>query len=234
MDDRSKTCLSLLFFSSTLILPLVALAAGWIAVDFQTGATVALITFAFFFLLSGIFLSLVRFPSWFTVSLPFLFGFLYAIIPDFVPGPFDDAAAVVAGAVLSFVLWLKKQPDVPKWVILPLASVGVYVLVGGLIPGPIDELLVAAVAAAVSIYGANRLPEQTIGQEDLSAKDLDHDTGEEVIAIGPKVIETIEGQLDEGRIFDEEPIGDNQSILPEDVIMLGEPNQIIGETPDRL
>jgi hypothetical protein len=154
MTDQTKSCLGTFFLISSIILPFVGLAVGWIGWNFKIGAIAASIIFASFFLLSGIILSTVKDLSWFTVSLPFLFGFLYSLLPDLIIGPIDDAAAVVAGAIFSFVLALKKEPDTPKWIIFPLFAAGLYTLVGTLIPGPVDESLVGAVCLGIAGYGA--------------------------------------------------------------------------------
>jgi hypothetical protein len=153
MNDRTKTCLSILFFASMFILPLVGVGIGWIGWDLQTGAIIGLITFAALFLLAGILLTTVQELSWLTVSLPMAVGFIYSLLPDFFPGPIDDTVAFTAGALLTFALWLKKQPDAPKWVIFPLIISSLYTLVGGFIPGPIDELLVTGISAGTAAYG---------------------------------------------------------------------------------
>lgn len=74
-------------------------------------------------------------------------------MPDFIIGPIDDAAAVAAGAIFSFVLALRKEPETPKWIVFPLFAAGLYTLVGGIIPGPVDELLVDAVSLGIATYG---------------------------------------------------------------------------------
>ena len=162
MTDKTKTCLSVLFFASMFILPIVGLAVGWIGRDFRTGAIIALITLAACFLLAGIFLAAVKELSWIAASLPFLFGFVYTVLPDFIVGPLDDAAVFTAGALVTFGLWARKQPDTPKWLVFPLLVAGLYTLVGSLIPGPVDELLVTAISGGVAIYGASRqLPDSS-------------------------------------------------------------------------
>ncbi len=144
------------------ILPIVGLAIGWGGWDFRTGAIIALTTFAVCFLLAGTLLAAVKELSWIAVSLPFLLGFVYTILPDLIIGPFDDAAVFTAGALMTFGLWVRKQPDTPKWIIFPLLVAGLYTLVGGLIPGPVDELLVTAISGGVAIYGAARqLPDSS-------------------------------------------------------------------------
>ena len=156
MTDRAKTCLSTFFYLSMFVLPVVSLAIGWIGWDFRTGAIAALVTFAACFLLAGLVLATVKELSWITISLPFSFGFIYTILPDFIVGPFDDAAVMTAGALMTFGLWIRKQPDTPKWIVFPLLVSGLYTLVGGFIPGPVDELLVTAINTGIAIYGASR------------------------------------------------------------------------------
>ena len=204
MDDRRKTCLAGVFFISTFVMPLIALAAGWIGWDFKTGVIAALIAFGVFFVLTGVMLVLVRVPSWFTVSLPFTFGMLYSVLPDFIPGPFDDAAAVSAGALFSYVVWLRKQADVPRWTILVLLSAGLYTLVGGLIPGPIDELIVYGITSAITIYAGMRRPEEDVAGELQGDKSLPLDDDETII---DGEFYTAEESLDDE--FDEPRFSDN-------------------------
>jgi hypothetical protein len=153
MTDKAKMCLSLVCFLSMLILPPVGLAIGWIGWDFSTGALVALIAFAVCFILAVILLAIVKELSWITVGLPFLFGFVYTILPDCIPGPFDDTAVFAAGALMTFALWVKKDPDTPKWIILPLLAASLYTLVGDLVPGPVDELLATLIGGGLAVCG---------------------------------------------------------------------------------
>lgn len=165
MTDKTKTCLSVLLFASMFMLPIVGLAIGWVGWDFRTGAIIALVTFGMCFLLAGILLAAVKELSWAAVSLPFVFGFIYTILPDFIVGPFDDAMVFTAGALVTFGLWVRKQPDTPKWIVFPLLVAGLYTLVGGFIPWPVDELLVTAISGGVAVYGASRqLPDSPVHQ----------------------------------------------------------------------
>ena len=153
MTDKAKTRLSLVCFLSMLILPPVGLAIGWIGWGFSTGAIVALIALAACFLLAAILLAIVKEPLWITVGLPFLFGFVYTILPDCIPGPFDDTAVFAAGALMTFALWVRKDPDTPKWIVLPLLAASLYTLVGDLIPGPVDELLATLIGGGLATGG---------------------------------------------------------------------------------
>ena len=153
MTDKTKKCLSGVCVLSMFILPPVGLAIGWIGWGFSTGAIVALIAFAVCFLLAAILWAIVKEPSWITVALPFLFGCAYTILPDCIPGPIDDALVFTAGALMTFALWIKKDPDTPRWIILPLLAASLYTLVGELIPGPVDELLVTLIGGGVATGG---------------------------------------------------------------------------------
>jgi hypothetical protein len=142
------------------VLPVVGFLIGWTGWDIRTGIIIASALFAVFFLLGGFFLAIVGDLSWFSVSLPLIGAIIYSILPNFLPSPIDDAVVMAAGAMLTFVLWLRKQPETPKWVIFPLLMASLYTLVGGLIPGPVDELFVTAISWGTSIFGAIKSSQQ--------------------------------------------------------------------------
>lgn len=160
ISDRSRTCLSAFFAGATLILPLVALAIGWLGWDFRTGAIAGLITFVVLFLVSGVLLATVRVPSWWTVFAPAVLGLLYTMLPDFIPSALDDAAVFTAGVLLSFTLWMRKQPETPRWVIIPMLAASLYALIGGFLPGPLDEMFVGLIGLGAAYYYGYRLPQQ--------------------------------------------------------------------------
>ena len=156
MNDGIKTRLSVLLYASMFVLPVVSLASGWTVWDLRAGIVAALLTFATCFVLAGVLLATVRDISWVAVGLPFALGVIYAASPDFILGSFDDAAVLSAGALMTFGLWVRKQPDTPKWIVFPLLVSGLYTLVGDVIPGRVDELLVSAISAGGSGYAAWR------------------------------------------------------------------------------
>jgi hypothetical protein len=154
LTDSSKACLSLFYFACAIILPIIGFLIGWQGWDIKTGGFVALATFGVFILFSGLFIAIVQSPSWVMVATPLIIGILYAAFPDPVLGPFDDVAMNLGGAVVTFMLWIKKQPNLPRWIILPLLATGVYAAAGYFIPGPLDEAIVALVAVTIAGIGA--------------------------------------------------------------------------------
>ena len=161
MTDQTKTCLSVLAYFSMIILPAVGFLIGWIGWDIRTGIVTASIIFVVFFFIGGGFLAFVKNLSWFTVSLPLIMATIYTILPNFLPSQIDDTIVMTAGAMLTFTLWLRKQPETPKWIIFPLLMASMYTLVGGFIPSPVDELFVTAIAFGTSYYGAVKSGQQS-------------------------------------------------------------------------
>lgn len=160
MADKIKTFLALICFALGVTLPLIGIATmlasafGWIQTEEWVGLAITIGTFIIFFGMGGLLLLWVKDLSWITVSLPFLFSSLYSFLPDFIPVSLDDAAAMTAGAIFSAFLAIRKNPETPRWVILPLLGAAVYTLLGGILPGPVDELLVDILALLVAAHGA--------------------------------------------------------------------------------
>lgn len=160
MSDKFKLTLAFLFLLASLLVPFLVLTAVWYRWDFWSGVIAGVATFALLFLLSVLLLFRVRDLSWFSASLPYAFGSLYAVLPDILIGPLDDGAASLLGALFSFALALRRSPQTPKWLfLLPLVG-SVYIFLGGVIPGPMDELLVSLISYLMYAYGTSRqLPE---------------------------------------------------------------------------
>jgi len=162
MSDRLKTIFAVICFLSALILPLISLVIGWWRWDAKIGFILMIAGFFIPLVAGGLALLRVKDLTWWTVGLPYIFGSLYTILPDAIPLlPVDDAAATTAGALLSYALALRKQPDTPRWIFLPLLAAGIYAFFGGTIPGPIDEAsvdLVALVIAWIGIWRGRKSP----------------------------------------------------------------------------
>jgi len=162
MSDKIKIIFAFISFAIGVTLPLVGVVTlvlsllGYIDTAPWVGVALSVSAFLLFFALGGLFLARIEDPSWFTVSLPYLFSTIYAIFPDLVPLQVDDAAAMSAGALLSFLLALRKNPDVPRWILIVLLLAAGYTFFGGAIPGPLDEFIVDIAALLIAVYGANK------------------------------------------------------------------------------
>jgi len=160
MSDKIKIFLALVSFTLGVTLPLVGVAAaiaswlGWIKTNPWLAVGAAVVTLFVFFFIGVTLLAWTKDLTWLTVSLPYLFSMVYTLLPDFIPFSIDDAAAMSAGAIFSAFLAIRKNPDTPRWVILPLIGSAVYTFFGGALPGPIDEMLVDILALLIAVYGA--------------------------------------------------------------------------------
>jgi hypothetical protein len=151
-----KIWLSLLCYAAMLVLPLISFVVGWFGWDAKTGAIAAISTFAIFFIAGGGILFLIKDISPVAASLPFVMGMVYALLQDLLPGPLDDSLLMASGAVLSFILWRRKMPETPLWVIFPMVGAAIYTILGVLIPGPFDELIVYIATCGAVSYGLYR------------------------------------------------------------------------------
>jgi len=129
----------------------VALVIGWVGWDFRTGVLAALGTFGVGALLSAISFLRVTDPSWFVVVTPFLLGCAYSLLPDFIPIPIDDLAAVGCGGIVSTILALKRSGSLPVAAVLSMSVAALYTLVGDVLPGPVDEFFVYAITGGISV-----------------------------------------------------------------------------------
>ena len=153
MSDKIKTFLAIIFFISALVFPLIGLAVGWWKWDIMTGFLIMAVVFVAFCLLGVLMLMWVKDLSWFSVSLPYIFSALYGFLPDAVPLSVDDAAVTSIGALFTFGLSLRKNPDTPKWIFIPLIGAELYALFGGTIPGGFDEALIDSIALIIAWVG---------------------------------------------------------------------------------
>ncbi len=153
MTDKIKTLLALMFFISALIFPVAGLIFGFIQQDILTGFLLMAAIFLGFCLLGVLMLNWVKDLSWFAVGLPYIFSALYGFLPDTIPFSADDAAVTTVGALFTYGLSLRKNPNTPKWIFIPLIAAGLYALVGGTIPLGFDEALVDLIALLIAWAG---------------------------------------------------------------------------------
>jgi predicted membrane channel-forming protein YqfA (hemolysin III family) len=112
MSDASKSCLGFGFLILALTLAGISVIAGGVGTlvsrfagetggfDLKTGMYLAIGIFVLFSLIALVFFISVRNWSWF----PAIFGGVYAVMPDLIFGPEDDAVALLLGVVLSGLL----------------------------------------------------------------------------------------------------------------------------------
>lgn len=151
-SDRALMWLSIVLFLLSLVLPLGLFLAGWGYRDFQTGLILGGISLIL--CLGGAVMAVFKIEnlSVFSSSLPYLFGTIYAFLPDAFFGPFDDGALLGIGAAFTFMLEHRRNPNAPKWAfVFPVLSL-LYIFVGTLIPGSLDELIVGGILYAGYLY----------------------------------------------------------------------------------
>lgn len=142
MSDRAKIWIAICFLIASIVLPIIVLLSVWYYFDFSTGLIWASIVFIFFGAGALVLLFRVKNLTSFSSSLPYLFATIYAFLPDGILGPFDDGVILGVGAVLSYILEIRRNPGAPRWVLIfPLMAL-IYIFIGGFFPGPIDEFIV--------------------------------------------------------------------------------------------
>ena len=156
MSDRSKSILAVLFFVGALIFPIIGLIVGWLKWDALVGFIIMTAIFLVMCVVGGLLLFSVKDLTWVSVYIPYIFSALYGFLPDAILLSIDDAAAKTAGAVFSFVLALRKNPQTPKWIFIPLLVAGIYALAGGTIPGGFDEAIVDILALIIAWIGTRQ------------------------------------------------------------------------------
>ncbi|MFN2198660.1 MAG: hypothetical protein ACK2UW_21240 [Anaerolineales bacterium] len=150
--DRTLMWLSIGLFVLSLVLPLGLFLAGWAYRDIQTGLILGGISLVL--CLGGALFAIFKIEnlSVFSSSLPYLFGTIYAFLPDAFFGPFDDGAILGIGAAFTFMLEHRRNPNASKWAFVFPALSLLYVFVGTLIPGSFDELIVGGILYAGYLY----------------------------------------------------------------------------------
>lgn len=118
MSDGRKSCLGFGFLILGLLLAGASLLVGGIGqlvetlggnaagFNFRTGLNIAIGIFVVLFAASMYFFVSIKDWAW----LPAIAGGIYAVLPDLILGPEDDAVALVAGVVLSGLLsWVRSR-----------------------------------------------------------------------------------------------------------------------------
>ncbi|MQC26314.1 MAG: hypothetical protein DWG76_02545 [Chloroflexi bacterium] len=106
MSDRRRAVLGFVFLALAMGLAVVALIGGSIGWDFKTGVILSVGTFVVLAGFSAYLFISIRNYAWF----PAVVGGLYAVLPDLVAGPADDAGVLLLGAALSGLLsWRRKR-----------------------------------------------------------------------------------------------------------------------------
>ena len=160
--DRLKLGAAVLLFALGMVAPLVTGLVVYARTDQVLTAVLAAggLYLALIALVAVLFGTMKRY-GWLAASTPLLLSALYALLPDLIPfrGRRNQHGR---GAGVSFFLWLRKQPRIPKWIVIPLAAAVAYTWVGGLFPLPFDELLVYLASGLATYYGLR----QTGGEPD--------------------------------------------------------------------
>ncbi len=151
--SNRKTLTILAVYLSMMVLPVAAFLVGWIGWDVRIGAAAGLVAFVVCFAVGLAYAFFSRDVSPWLASIPYFFGLMYTLLPDFLPGPLDDLAVALAGSVFTFFIWLRRIPDTPRWIIFPLLLASLYTFLGYLIPTPADEMIVFALGAAAAAFG---------------------------------------------------------------------------------
>ncbi len=139
MSDRLKTILAAILFLLAVLLPWAAFALGWFRWGLEQGVWLGAGVFLLLAALAVVLLWQLDVVSWLAASLPYLSGSVYTLLPDLLPGPADDAAFSLLGAVLSALLARRRSERLPRWIWAVLLLVALYPLAGGFLPGVLDE-----------------------------------------------------------------------------------------------
>jgi hypothetical protein len=150
---KGKIIIYLVAYLSLIVFPIIAYYVGWIGWDVRTGVKAALFTFLFWLVSGSAVFYLMEDVPMVPASLPFLLCLVYPFLPEYIPGPVEDAVAVAVGAILTFILWKRRKPATPSWLLAPMLLNAVYTLFGALIPTMIDEAVVYVLLVSLIIFG---------------------------------------------------------------------------------
>ncbi len=153
LTTKGKIVLYLVAYMSMAIFPILAFYIGWIGWDVRIGVTAALFTFVFWLVSGSAAFYLMENIPMLPASLPFFLGLAYPFLPDFIPGPLEDALVIAVGAILTFILWKRRKPATPSWLLGPMLLAAVYTLFGAIIPTMIDEAVVYFLMLSLVIFG---------------------------------------------------------------------------------
>lgn len=164
MNDKLKTLFSCISLTVALVLPLlvllvlliIGLVTKWAHYDWLTMGLITVGLFALFFLISVMFLFAQKHPSLFAILLPYIIGIVYMFLPLPLVGPFDVMAAYFLGGLFTFLLWRKRDKKISPWLLLVIACVSLYYLVGFFIPTPIDEVIVILIGTGIAWWIISR------------------------------------------------------------------------------
>ena len=122
MSDAKRTCVGFVFLISALVLAVLALLAGgmgsvlsWLGIDLfgldlKTGAVIGVVIFTVFSISAGALFFSIKNWSW----MPAILGGVYAVLPDLIVGPADDAVAVILGVIVSSFLASRGESKSPS------------------------------------------------------------------------------------------------------------------------
>ncbi len=150
---KGKIIIYLVAYVSMVVFPTAAFYVGWIGWDVHTGVKAALFTFMFWLVAGSAAFYLMENIPMVPASLPFLLALVYPFLPDYIPGPVEDAVVVAVGAILTFILWKRRKSATPSWLLAPMLLTAVYTLFGPIIPTMIDEALVYILLVSLVIFG---------------------------------------------------------------------------------
>ncbi len=111
MRDGTRACLGFVFLAAALVLAVLFGIGGWVlGGDAGSGFTVALVTFAIFAAAAAYMFISIKDYAW----IPAVLGGVYAILPDLLIGPADDAVVLAAGVVISALISWRRGRRAPQ------------------------------------------------------------------------------------------------------------------------